>query len=122
MPPLPCSLQQQSLGCAAAFAAADTLDNTSVAIILKTYMDTKQKTVSPTVTCCDCPPILVSAHRFGGFPHVRCCEPAPEQDANYQLNPMLKLAEEYAKRFRITPNREVAEQITRCGGCCGGRA
>jgi DNA-directed RNA polymerase II subunit RPB4 len=60
-----------------AFASADTLDNTSVAIILKTYMETKQKT-----------------------------------DANYQLNPMLKLAEEYAKRFRITHNREVAEQIT----------
>jgi hypothetical protein len=113
MLPLPRSRQQLSLGCAAAFASADTLDNTSVAIILKTYMETKQKTVSPTVTCCDCHPILVFAHQFGCFPCVRCCYSAPEQDANYQLNPMLKLAEEYAKRFRITHNREVAEQITR---------
>ena len=44
---------------------------------------------------------------------MQCYRPAPEQDANFQLNPMLKLAEEYARRFRITPNREVAEQITR---------
>jgi hypothetical protein len=35
------------------------------------------------------------------------------QDANYQLNPMLKLAMEYATRFSITTNREVAEQMSK---------
>lgn len=34
-------------------------------------------------------------------------------DANYQLNPMLKLASEYASRFSITKNHEVAEAITK---------
>lgn len=66
MVPLSWSLQQLSLGCAAAFAVADTLDNTSVAIILKTYMETKQRAVSPAVTCYDCHACLVSAHQSGG--------------------------------------------------------
>lgn len=33
------------------------------------------------------------------------------KDANFQLNPMLKLAMEYADRFSTTKNHEVAQSI-----------
>lgn len=32
-------------------------------------------------------------------------------DSNFQLNPMLKLAQEYAERFATTSNSDVAQQI-----------
>lgn len=32
-------------------------------------------------------------------------------DSNFQLNPMLKLAQEYAERFASTSNSDVAQQI-----------
>lgn len=35
-------------------------------------------------------------------------------DSNFQPNPMMKLAQEYAERFATTTNSDVAQQIRKC--------